>query len=291
MSEAAYDRSAEDLGNIVELGHVNFRVPDQAMATTFYVSGLGLTRDPYMMTGISNMWVNVGNSQFHLPTGQAVVAPGIVTGLVVPDLGHLVARLERIRKDLSGTAFSFTEGPDGVEVTCPWGNRINCHAPDAARFGAVRLGMAYVDFEVARGSAEPIARFYAQVVGARTSIEQADEGQLARITCGPGQALRFRERHTPAPPCPEHHIQIYLADFSGPYHRLAAMGLPLRDSSRHQYSFADLHDPARGQTVFSLDHETRSMTHPMYGRQLVNRNAMQGTGGYRAGQDELTWRL
>ena len=66
---AAYDRSQGDLGNIVELGHVNLTVPDQRLATIFYVSGLGLTRDPYMMTGVDNMWVNAGRTQFHLPTG------------------------------------------------------------------------------------------------------------------------------------------------------------------------------------------------------------------------------
>ena len=34
-------------------------------------TGLGLTRDPYLMTSVTNMWVNVGRSQFHLPTGKA----------------------------------------------------------------------------------------------------------------------------------------------------------------------------------------------------------------------------
>ena len=36
--------------------------------------GLGLTRDPYLMTGVGNMWINVGRSQFHLPTGKAAGA-------------------------------------------------------------------------------------------------------------------------------------------------------------------------------------------------------------------------
>ena len=63
-----FDRTAEDLGNIVELGHVNVRVPDQSKAIAFYLMGLGLTRDPYLMAGLENMWVNVGRGQFHLPT-------------------------------------------------------------------------------------------------------------------------------------------------------------------------------------------------------------------------------
>ena len=41
---AAY--TEEDVGNIVLLEHVNVQIPDQALATLFYVMGLGLTRDP-----------------------------------------------------------------------------------------------------------------------------------------------------------------------------------------------------------------------------------------------------
>ena len=68
MAAQTFDRTVEDLGNIVELGHVNVTVPDQRLATIFYVSGLGLTRDPYLMTGLDNMWINVGRAQFHLPS-------------------------------------------------------------------------------------------------------------------------------------------------------------------------------------------------------------------------------
>src|SRR5256886_15778423 len=79
-----YDRAAEDLGNIVMLEHVNLQIPDQATGTLFYITGLGLTRDPYMNTGLANMWINVGKSQFHLPTGDPWVLRGAI-GLVTPD--------------------------------------------------------------------------------------------------------------------------------------------------------------------------------------------------------------
>ena len=46
--DKSYDRAAEDLGNIVALEHVNVTVPDQQVATIFYVTGLGLTRDPFL---------------------------------------------------------------------------------------------------------------------------------------------------------------------------------------------------------------------------------------------------
>src|SRR5260370_511026 len=98
--QAAYDRSAEDVGNVVALEHVNVRIPDQQIATVFYVTGLGLTRDPYIMTGIDNMWINVGRSQFHLPTGKAQVLRGR-TGIVLPDREALLRRPARGRPPLA----------------------------------------------------------------------------------------------------------------------------------------------------------------------------------------------
>ena len=43
------------------------------------VCALGLTRDPYSQTGNDNMWINVGVSQFHLPTA----APSVLRGTTV----------------------------------------------------------------------------------------------------------------------------------------------------------------------------------------------------------------
>jgi len=116
--EQRYDRAEEDLGNIVALEHVNVMIPDQVLGTAFYVSGLGLTRDPYLVTGITNMWINVGRSQFHLPTGKPQVVSGHV-GLVVPDRAALLRRLAGVRKPLEGTSFAFAEHEDHVEVVSP----------------------------------------------------------------------------------------------------------------------------------------------------------------------------
>src|ERR1700732_582009 len=95
-----YERTAEDLGNIVALEHVNVTVPDQEKATLFYINGLGLTRDPYMMTGPANMWVNVGRNQFHLPTGKPQVLRGHI-GVVLSDTDSLRQRLGTVRKALA----------------------------------------------------------------------------------------------------------------------------------------------------------------------------------------------
>ena len=123
-----YDREPEDLGNVVALEHVNVLIPDQQLATLFYVTGLGLTRDPFLNTGAGNMWINVGVSQFHLPNGEPQVLRGAI-GLVNSDRAALLERLNEVKKPLAGTKFSFRETNDGVETVCPWGNRITCHEP------------------------------------------------------------------------------------------------------------------------------------------------------------------
>src|SRR5258707_3249114 len=94
-----FDRAAEDLGNAIHLEHVNVQVPDQRLAQLFYAVGLGLTRDPYLMVADTNMWINVGRSQFHLPPGPAPVVRGH-TGLVIEGREALLARLSRDAKRL-----------------------------------------------------------------------------------------------------------------------------------------------------------------------------------------------
>ncbi len=65
-----------------------------------------------------------------------------------------------MKERLAHTRFKFTEHEAYVEATCPWGNRIRCHAPDDKRFGRIQLGMPYVEFEVPAGVAAGIAEFY-----------------------------------------------------------------------------------------------------------------------------------
>src|SRR3979409_1497884 len=103
-----FDRAQEDLGNSIHLEHVNVTVPDQRLATLFYVTGLGLTRDPYLMVSDSNMWVNVGRSQFHLPSGEAQVLRGH-TGIVISGREALLERLASVATKLHGTGVARSE--------------------------------------------------------------------------------------------------------------------------------------------------------------------------------------
>jgi hypothetical protein len=284
MPQERFDRSAEDLGNIVNIGHVNVRITDQRLATAFYVSALGLTRDPYVVTGIDNMWINVGVSQFHLPTGGPDVLRG-TTGIVVPDRARLLERLHAASRDLAGTKFDFREGNDCVETVCPWGNRLNCHAPDASRFGRIVLGMPYVEFDVRPGTAARIARFYREVMGALAELD----GACARVQAGERQYLQFRETEAPEQAYDGHHVQIYINDFSGPYRKLGELGLITMETNQFEYRFNDIVDLDTREVLFTVEHEVRSQTHPMFGRPLVNRNPNQSPRDYRPGHDALSW--
>jgi len=290
MAERSYNRGAEDFGNIVNLGHVNVCVPDQKLATAYYVSGLGLTRDPYLMTGTGNMWVNVGMSQFHLPIGEPQVLRGI-TGLVIRDREGLLARLAKARPELTGTRFDFREGNDRVETVCPWGNRIHCHFPDSGRFGRMALGMPYVELEVPNGAAEGIARFYREVFMAPSEVIADKQGRTTRVLAGDRQHLIFRETDEPQRPYDGNHFQIYIANFSGPYRKLQELGLVTQESGQHQYRFKDIVDLDTRAVLCTVDHEVRAMSHPLYGRPLVNRNPSLSARDYVSGQEEASWAM
>jgi hypothetical protein len=257
--------AAEDIGNIVSLEHVNTRIDDQSLATLFYIVGLGFTRDPYMNVGLTNMWINIGDQQFHLPTGKPQVLRGH-TGLVLPDLAALKERLGSVEDQLKGTQFEWADRGDYVEARSPWGNVLRCYAPDG--FGSMTLGVPYVELTVPAGAAPGIARFYDQVFHAPS----AAEGGLATIEVGAGQTLRFRESDV-VPEYDGHHIAVYIANFSGPFEYLEERGLITEGIRNHQFRFQDIVDPETGETVFTLEHEVRSSRHPGFRRPLVNRGA------------------
>src|SRR5215468_6823076 len=289
MQQQHFDRSAEDLGNAIHLEHVNVTVPDQRLATLFYVTGLGLTRDPYLMVSDSNMWVNVGRSQFHLPAGKAQVLRGH-TALVIPGREALLKRLASVAPKLEGTAFGYSEHNDYVEAICPWGNRMRVYEPDAARFGPITLGIPYVEFDVPHGTAKGIAAFYPEIMGIPASLQNGD-GTVARAKVGKEQYLQFRETDRQHPDFDGHHVQIYITDFSGPYNRLLKRGLVSREDNQYQYRFKDIVDPADGRHLFTVEHEVRSITHPMYLRPLVNRDPAQTNRTYAHGHDQLPWAM
>jgi hypothetical protein len=283
MNEQTYDRTTQDVGNILAMEHVNVTVPDQTTALLFYVSGLGFTRDPYMMVGPENMWVNVGEQQFHLPTRDPQVVPGHI-GAVVPDLNGLQARLKRVQDKLAGTAFTWSVEDGYVAVTCPWGNHFRCYAP-GPQFGDMTLGLPYVELLVRPGTAAGIGQFYREVMHAPATLTRDAQAVATQVRVGREQTLIFRETATDIRPYDGHHIAVYVANFSGPHTFLQRRNLITQESDAHQYRFQAIVDPETGRTLCEIEHEVRSLYHPMYGRELVNRNAAQNIRSYARGRD------
>jgi hypothetical protein len=259
------------------------KVPDQQVATLFYVVGLGRTRDPYLMVGLDNMWINIGQQQFHLPTGAPQVLRGDV-GLVIPDFDELPGRLAMVKRHLGATKFDFSVEDKHIRVVSPWGNVIRCHPPGPG-FGGLTLGMPYVEFPVEPGAAEGIARFYRDGFGAPAVVMWNGGGPAARVTVGAHQELFFQETTAPIPPYDGHHMQIYISDFSGPHRWLSERGLVTEESNWYQFRFQDIVDPDSGRVLFTIEHEVRSLRSPLYLRPLVNRNPAQRQPTYQRGRD------
>jgi hypothetical protein len=273
----------EDVGNIVQLEHVNVQIPDQSLATLFYVVGLGLTRDPYLNVGLNNMWVNAGEQQFHLPTRPPQVIDGHV-GLVLPDLGALEQRLSMVEDGLRGTQFSWRRSGDTVIAISPWGNEYRCYEPSDT-FGDMGVGIPYVEFAVPCGTALAILDFYDSFLGASGSLEREDGAMVGRIKVGRYQFLYFRETERRLRPYDGHHIAVYVSNFSRPYAMLKERGLITEEVRNHQFRFKDIVDRDKDAPVFALEHEVRSSRHPMFGRFFVNRDPGQTQRGYRRGRD------
>jgi catechol 2,3-dioxygenase-like lactoylglutathione lyase family enzyme len=285
MSQTTYKRSTQDIGNIMCMEHVNVLVPNQEMATAFYIGGLGFTRDPYMMVDTDNMWVNVGEQQFHLPTRGQQVLRGHV-GLVVSDIEGLKRRLAILQDKLAGTAFTYAVENGYVSATCPWGNKFRCYAP-GPHFGGMTLGIPYVEFTVAPGTAPGIAQFYKKIMKVPARVSKDAAGQAAHVQAGIAQELIFRETTDEIPDYDGHHIAVYVANFSGPHKFLHKHGLITEETNEYQYRFVDIVDPETDRVLFKIEHEVRSLLHPMFGRErrFVNRNPDQNLRAYARGRD------
>jgi len=195
-----------------------------------------------------------------------------------------------VKPKLADTKFAFSENNDYVQATCPWGNTIRLHEPDAARFGRVALGIPYVEFDVPAGTAQGIATFYRQMIDVPTEVVNGD-GTVAKVAVGKNQHLLFRETDKPVPDYDEHHVQIYVVNFSGPHKRLSERGLVNREDNQYQYRFRDIVDLDSGKHLFTIEHEVRSVTHPMCLRPLINRNPAQTARNYAMGHDEISWAM
>jgi hypothetical protein len=269
-----------ELGNLVFFDHINLMVTDHRLATLFYVEGLGLTRDPYRMVGVRNMWVNVGTQQFHLPIGVPERFAGEI-GVAFPDLDALVARLKEVEPVLAGTAYRCQRDNGTLLVHDPWGRRYRMHRAGNLP-GRNPLAIPYIEFYVAPGTAGGIAAFYRDVVGAPAEVSDAGGEPTAHVFAGPHQALRFREKRGEIPSGRALHVAVYLSRFWEVFQRMERMGILYEGLRGEQFRFCDIPAPEGGGLLYSIEHEMRSLYHLDYRRPLVNRVAMPNEPGYVA---------
>ena len=255
MATQLYDRTAEDLGNLVGLEHVNVRIDNQGLARSSICPGSASPATPSCSPAPTTCGSMSARASSTLPTGDPNVLRGHV-GLVVPSLEELCERLGEAKKKLADTKFDCKQHNDYVEATCPWGNKFRLYEPDEERFGAINLGMPYVEFTVPEGTANGIARFYRKVFYAPACVKENGEGRAAHVKVGHKQELVFRETDQKIPEFDGHHLQVYVEEFSGPHDELEKRGLITEESDQYQYRFQDIvcldtgkhavHDRARG---------------------------------------------
>ncbi len=262
-----YDRKTQDVGNIVLFEHLNLNVPDFDTAIRFYVEGLCMTRDPYYMVGPVNMWLNCGYQQLHFQKGEAQRFRGEVV-LVVPELQHVADSLKKVESYLSGSRFSWAQESHCIVTACPWGNHFRVYEHwdgfDKSK------GIPHLRVDVPRNTASSIARFYRSVLDAGVEVV-AKDGTEVRVTVGPGQTLCFKETDKGMAEFDGHHICVYLANLSPSYDWLLERNLVTSEDNVFQYRFQKIVDPESAQTLYEIEHEVRSLHHPMFMRALVNR--------------------
>ena len=110
---------------------------------------------------------------------------------------------------------------------------------------------------------------------------------MAKVRIGTQQWLSFRETDAEIPEYDNHHIAVYIANFSGPYEWLRERNLIKEDVRNHQFRMQEIVDPDTGEHLKTFEHEVRGLFHPMYRREMVNRNTRQAMAGYSRGHDAL----
>jgi len=116
-------------------------------------------------------------------------------------------------------------------------------------------------------------------------------GKAAHIKVGPHQELIFRETDQPLPEFDGHHLQVYVEDFGTPHKKLKKLNLITEESDQHQYRFVDIVDVDTNRSLFQIEHETRSMRHPMFNRNFINRNPDMNNRNFVPGYEVGVWAL
>jgi len=137
--------------------------------------------------------------------------------------------------------------------------------------------MAYIAFDVRPGGAPGIARFYRDIMGRarRGGTDHTVRTPRSRSATSSiiTSARPMRRRCATTAIMPRSTSPI----FSGPHKKLIDLGLITREFDAYEYRFNDIIDLDTREVLFTVEHEVRAQTHPMFGRPLVNATRPRAT--------------
>ena len=265
-------KTMPEVGGILHLDHINFQVSDHDLATIFFIGGLGLTRDPFRRADETNMGVNIGLQQFHLPRrGATPPFPGLV-GLIVPDLDIIRLRLSRLNKlqKFKDTPYKANFEDNTAKIISPFGFCIRLHSSNSMPF-LRPLGIGYVEIPVPNGVVDDILKFYREVFHSIATIENRDGNKTAAINVGPFQKLYFIEKELDSYELYNFHISFHVTHYNRAREIIKERGA-LMGTGEGEVFFCDkIFNPDTGDYIFSMTNEVRSVYHGDYMRPLINR--------------------
>ncbi len=264
-----------EVGGILHLEHVNFTITgSQDMITTFFVNGLGFTRDPFRRTDETNFGVNMGMQQFHFPSGNEPTEFHGKVHLVCPDLEMIRIRLERLEMmgRFKGTPYALTVKDKELDVVTPLGQRMHIVDPSTILFPHP-IGMFQVDLPIPRGAAEGTAAYYRDVLGAPVALAEHEGKPAAMVTMGQYQTVHFYEDKVPGfdYDYDTFHLAFYITNYNAIADRLESQGKIKGHRGPIMFFSKEVFDPRTGGTLFPLENEVRSVFHFDFMRPLVNR--------------------
>ncbi len=263
-----------EVRGILHLEHFNLEGADHDLATQFFMNGLGFTRDPYRRTDETNMGINIGMQQFHLPRRGNPTPPFFgEVGLIVPDLLMIKARLDRLADlgSFDGTPYNLTVLDEStMAVMSPFGIALKLHAAGSLAF-LRPLGLAYVDIPVMPGKAALLEKFYHQIIDAPTELFELEGEKTLSVTHGPYQYVRFREREIENYELYTFHLAYFVTNYNAYRDRVIEQGSMQGDGAGQVFFFDGPFDPETGAEILKFTQEVRSVYHPDFMRPLVNR--------------------
>ena len=189
-------------------------------------------------------------------------------------------------------AKAFTVAPVEMRATSVSGEQFSHHAINEVSLLRETRQTAWIEVSVNGGwliayeNTEPV--FTTLISPGRGGAAKPDEDPIAEARTPLGVfpiSGKFATATMEAPGNLVHAAVPWTQNFSGPHAFLKQHGLITQESNDYQYRFQDIVHPETGRKLFTIEHEVRSMTHPMFGREFVNRNPAQNLGAYARGRD------